>query len=214
MRKTIDTTDRIGLSGGEIETLFVERIGQLLKPRGIAAVILPSSILSNDSASSTGARAQILQNFYIRGIAVFGPKTFGATGTNTVVMFLEKFREPPKQVDLSADSVDAIFDGSTIAEWKDTDIFEAYLAQIEMDEHTYLGFISKAYSLVELNEIEYFKRYVMAFSNSTEAKNLQNTRAYQNKSVEEQTGAYLEKLCAYAQAIEREKLFYFSLVYQ
>ena len=53
--------DRIGINGGEIETLFVERIGQLLKPNGIAAVVLPSSILSNDSASYTGAREQFLK---------------------------------------------------------------------------------------------------------------------------------------------------------
>ena len=82
--------DRIGINGGEIETLFVERICQLLKPQGIAAVILPSSILSNDSASYTGARELLLQNFYIRAIVALGSKTFGATGTNTVVMFLEK----------------------------------------------------------------------------------------------------------------------------
>ena len=124
--------DRIGMNGGEIETLFVERIAQLLKPQGVAAVILPSSILSNDSASYTGARERLLQNFYIRGIAAFGSKTFGATGTNTVVMFLEKFNEPPKQIDLSADSVDAIFSGAELAEWKDKDIFEAYLAQIDV----------------------------------------------------------------------------------
>lgn len=36
--------DRIGMNGGEIETLFVERIAQLLKPQGVAAVILPSSM--------------------------------------------------------------------------------------------------------------------------------------------------------------------------
>ena len=125
------------MNGGEIETLFVERIAQLLKPQGVAAVILPSSILSNDSASYTGAREQLLQNFYIRGIAAFGSKTFGATGTNTVVMFLEKFNEPPKQIDLSADSVDAVFSGAELAEWKDKDIFEAYLAQIDVGENEY-----------------------------------------------------------------------------
>ena len=62
--------------------------------------------------SYTGARERLLQNFYIRGIAALGSKTFGATGTNTVVMFLEKFTEPPKQIDLSADSVDAVFSGA------------------------------------------------------------------------------------------------------
>jgi len=206
--------DRIGLNGGEIETLFVERIGQLLKPQGIAAVILPSSILSNDSASYTGAREQFLQNFYIRAIVAFGSKTFGATGTNTVVMFLEKFNEPPKQIDLSTDSVDAIFSGAELKEWKDKEILEAYIAQIEVDEDVYDSFLHKSYSLDELSDIDYFKMYVGAFADSADAKNLLKTKAYKNKSADEQAAAYLEKFYDYAHAIEEEKLFYFSLVYQ
>lgn len=206
--------DRIGMNGGEIETLFVERIAQLLKPQGVAAVILPSSILSNDSASYTGARERLLQNFYIRGIAAFGSKTFGATGTNTVVMFLEKFNEPPKQIDLSADSVDAIFSGAELAGWKDRDIFEAYLAQIDIDENEYRAFLNKSLSVADLEGSEYFKMYVMAFADSSDAKNLLKTKAYKQKSAGEQAAAYLERLYSYASSIEREKLFYFSLVYQ
>ena len=206
--------DRIGMNGGEIETLFVERIAQLLKPQGVAAVILPSSILSNDSASYTGARERLLQNFYIRGIAAFGSKTFGATGTNTVVMFLEKFNEPPKQIDLSADSVDAVFSGAELAEWKDKDIFEAYLTQIDVGENEYRAFLNKSLSVADLEGSEYFKMYVMAFADSSDAKNLLKTKAYKQKSAGEQAAAYLERLYSYASSIEREKLFYFSLVYQ
>ena len=206
--------DRIGMNGGEIETLFVERIAQLLKPQGVAAVILPSSILSNDSASYTGAREQLLQNFYIRGIAAFGSKTFGATGTNTVVMFLEKFNEPPKQIDLSADSVDAVFSGAELAEWKDKDIFETYLAQIDVGENEYRAFLNKSFSVADLEGSKYFKMYVTVFADSADAKNLLKTKAYQQKSADEQAAVYLEKLYSYAYSIEREKLFYFSLVYQ
>ena len=206
--------DSIGLNGGEIETLFVERIGQLLKPQGIAAVILPSSILSNDSASYIGAREKILQNFYIRGIVALGSKTFGATGTNTVIMFLEKFNEPPKRIDLSTDSIDAIFSGMALTEWKDREILEAYLAQIEVDEGTYQAFLNKTYSLAELGVIEYFKMYVTAFADSAEARNLQKTKAYKSKSADEQADIYLRKFYVYAYSIEQEKLFYFSLVYQ
>lgn len=206
--------DRIGLNGGEIETLFVERIAQLLKPQGIAAVILPSSILSNDSASYTGAREQILQNFYIRGIAAFGSKTFGATGTNTVVMFLEKFNEPPKQIDLAEDSVSAIFSEDELSEWKDQDIFETYLEQIGVGEDDYKAFLRKEYSIKRLEAIEYFKMYVTAFADSSVAKNLVKSKAYKNKPPEEQAAAYLEKLYVYAFSVEREKLLYFSLVYQ
>ncbi len=211
---TFTLLDRIGLNGGEIETLFVERIGQLLKPQGVAAVILPSSILSNDTASYTGAREQFLQNFYIRAIVAFGSKTFGATGTNTVVMFLEKFNEPPKQIDLSYDSVDAVFGGAELQEWKDKEILEAYIAQIEVAEDVYDSFLHKGYSLDELGGIDYFKMYVVAFANSADAKNLLRTKAYQNKNEHEQAATYLERFYDYAHAIEKEKLFYFSLAYQ
>ena len=206
--------DRIGLNGGEIETLFVERIAQLLKPKGIAAVILPSSILSNDSASYTGAREKILQNFFIRGIAAFGSKTFGATGTNTVVMFLEKFNEPPKQIDLAEDSVSSIFSGDELSEWKDQDIFEAYLTQIEVGEDDYKAFLKKENSIERLDTVEYFKMYVTYFANSSVAKNLIKSKTYKNKTPEEQAAVYLEKLYDFAISIEREKLLYFSLVYQ
>lgn len=205
--------ERIGPNGGEIETLFVERAGQLLKPHGIAAVILPSSLLSNDSASHTGAREQLLRSFYIRAIVAFGSKTFGATGTNTVVLFLEKFGEPPKMTDLFSDSVDAIFSGAELDEWKDREILKAYTAQIGVDGDTYGAILRKRCSLDELNAVEHFKTYVDAFADRPEAKSLQKTKSYKSKSADEQAAAYLERFYAYAHGVEREKLTYFSLLY-
>jgi len=133
--------DKIGLNGSEIETLFVERIGQLLRPQGIAAVILPNTILSNDNASYIGAREQFLKNFYIRAIVSLGSKTFGATGTNTVIMFLEKFNEPPKKTDLVSDSIDAIMSRQNLSGWRDKEILSEYVKQIEVDETDYLAFL-------------------------------------------------------------------------
>ncbi|OOR90725.1 HsdM family class I SAM-dependent methyltransferase [Moraxella bovis] len=96
-------------NGGEIEVLFCERIAQLLKSGGIGAVILPSSILSNDSTSYTGARELLLQEFFIHAIVNLGSKTFGATGTNTVILFLEKMKYPPKQINFAKYHARAIF---------------------------------------------------------------------------------------------------------
>ncbi|MBQ6616229.1 MAG: N-6 DNA methylase [Thermoguttaceae bacterium] len=206
--------DSVGLNGSEIETLFVERIGQLLKPKGIAAVILPSSILSNDSASYTGAREQLLQNFFIRAIVALGSKTFGATGTNTVVMFLEKFNEPPKQIDLSQDSVDAIFSGKELKDWQDKEILESYIAHIQVNAETYSKFLSKSLTLSELEGDDYFKMYVDAFANSTIAKELTKTRLYNSKTSEEQNNEYTEKFYEYTFRTESEKIFYYSLVYK
>ena len=76
----------------EIECLFVERTKQLLKDGGVAGIILPSSILSNEGIYSK-TREIILQYFDIVAITQLGSNTFMATGTNTVVMFLRKRNE-------------------------------------------------------------------------------------------------------------------------
>ena len=206
--------DKIGMNGGEIETLFVERIEQLLKPTGVAAVILPSSILSNETSSYIGARELLLKNFYIHAIVALGSKTFGATGTNTVILFLEKFNEPPKKSELYSDSVEAIMTGKDLRNWQDQKILSEYLKQIKVEDARYSSFISKKLDLEFLSNDDYFRIYVNAFSDSPEAKNLTRARSYKKMSVVEQKRAYLDKFYSVVQAVEAEKLFYFSLVYQ
>jgi type I restriction enzyme M protein len=73
----------------DIECLFVERTKHLLKDDGIAAVVLPSSILNN-TGIQTKTREIILQYFDIVAIAELGGNTFMATNTNTVTLFLRR----------------------------------------------------------------------------------------------------------------------------
>ena len=90
-----------------IETFFVERAAQLLKPCGIAAVILPSSILSNGAAAYLRCRDILLRVFDVVAIAEFGSGTFGKTGTNTVTLFLRKKDAPPDFAAHCANRADA-----------------------------------------------------------------------------------------------------------
>lgn len=76
-------------NSSEIECLFVERMKQLLKVGGWAAVILPSSILTNGGIHAR-AREILLRYFRFKAIVELGPNTFMKTGTNTVVLFLER----------------------------------------------------------------------------------------------------------------------------
>lgn len=80
-------------SSSEIECLFVERTEQLLKENGCAAVILPSSILTNNGLIYEKTREILLKNFYFKAIAKMGSNTFMATGVNTVILFLQKRSE-------------------------------------------------------------------------------------------------------------------------
>ena len=209
----LDILSKISNNGSEIETLFVERIAQLLKPKGIAAVILPSSILNKENESFIGARESILKNFFIRCIAQFGSKTFGATGTNTVILFLEKYDEPPKRSLLLEDSVDAILNRHNLEDWEDQEIFDEYLNKIKVSEEDYLDFLSKTRNYQDWAENEYFALLVNAFTATSEFLNKQKQPSFRRLSSPEQQNWCNKQFYEFALKLEREKLFYFALVY-
>ena len=84
--------EKISDKSNEIEVLFIERMKQLLKSGGVAGIILPKSILSNDGIFEE-ARKTIFENFHVKSIVVLGNKAFMATGVNTVIFFLIKRSE-------------------------------------------------------------------------------------------------------------------------
>lgn len=200
-------------NGSEIETLFVERIAQLLKPRGIAAVILPSSILSNSNPTSyMKARENILKNFFIRSIVCFGGKTFGATSTSTITLFLEKFDEPPTRYKMVEDSVTSILSGHSLSNWEDQDILDSYLAQIGLDEDLYRSFVSQQIDYHEYENFEYFNNYIVAFEKSSAYFNRKKTKSFKNMSIEGKARILNLMFYEYVLSIEKEKIFFFALV--
>lgn len=209
---SLSLLNRISENSSEIETLFVERIAQLLKPEGVAAVILPSTILTNDT-SYTGAREVLLQNFHIRGIVQLGDKTFGATPTSTVVLFLEKYNSPPQKYDLIQDSVDAIFNQRDLSDWEDSSILQAYLQEIDLSCEDYYGLITGQCFSMEGEHPEYVEQYITAFKNSTEHKNRIKTGIYKKLSDENKVKDDKSRFTSFVQTIEREKLIYFGLVF-
>lgn len=204
--------DFISNEGSEIEVLFVERIAQLLKPNGIAAVILPSPLLSNTQNSYEGARSEILKNFMIKSIAQFGNKTFGATGQNTVILFLQKYNEPPKYFKIIEDTVQAIFNNQKVSEWLDNEIFNDYLEHIRVSKETYINFVEEKINHNEFLEDGYFKMYVNEFLKSTELKNLVTKKTFSNLKDKEKENKINTLFYSKVKEIEKDKLFYFALV--
>lgn len=196
--------DCISKDGKEIETLFVERIAQLLKPNGIAAVILPSSILSNSSTSYIKAREEILKNFAVHAIVQFGSKTFGATGTNTVALYLKKNSEPPVKSEIAKDNVNAIFENEELKITSDKNIFDSYCQKINISKDEYLAFVKSVRNAEEYTQYKnhhYFGMYVKDFEESADFKKLKEDKL--NKAFYD-----------YALQIEKEKIYYFALVYR
>ena len=209
-----DLLEKISNDGSEIETLFVERISQLLKPNGVAAVILPSSILNKENESFITARELLLKNFNMIAIATLGSKTFGATGTNTVILFLQKFNEPPKRTDMVLDSVEAILSRADTTGWEDESILRGYLKKIGVTKNTYNTFVSKNEDYAFWKDDNYFHQHYNEFVNSTDYNKKRTQKTFLNLSEAEQKQWFNQKFYEYAFSVEQEKLFYYSLVYK
>ncbi|KXT74803.1 Type I restriction-modification system, DNA-methyltransferase subunit M / specificity subunit S [Streptococcus sp. DD10] len=208
----LDLLETISNNGGEIEVLFCERIAQLLKSGGVGAVILPSSILSNDSGSYTAARELLLNRFRFRAIVLFGSKTFGATGTNTAVLFFEKISYPPQQDRLARDQAEAVFKQFPLQHQKDQAVLNAYLETIGMPSELYDKIRQQSLTWAELSESdnEYLAAHFKALQSSmalskTEEKNHPDEKA--------QSAVKLRKFFAKFQAMETDKIALFALLY-
>lgn len=82
----------LGTNSDDIECLFMERTKQLIKEGGYAAIVISNTFLTNPGIHQK-TRELILENFKIKGIVELGSGAFMATGTNTVVLFMEKRKQ-------------------------------------------------------------------------------------------------------------------------
>ncbi|MBR1805229.1 MAG: N-6 DNA methylase [Selenomonadaceae bacterium] len=198
-----DVLDKISNSGSEIETLFAERISQLVKPKGVAAVILPSSILNKDGKSFVAARESLLKKFFMRAIVQLGSKTFGATGTSTVVMFLERFDEPPRVTAEFEDIAETILSGKILQRQITREVFAAYTKKIGVAPDDYKKFIARAVNFDKW-KVLYFAGYAANFKPVT-AKNLSDDERLERNN---------QKFYDEVTAAEREKIIYFALTFR
>ncbi len=210
-RNSFELLQYLSDNASEIETLFVERINQLLKPGGMAGIILPSSLLSN-SGIYTRAREVILKHFHIRAIVELGGQTFIATGTNTVILFLQKHINGDSQH--FSYRADAIYDEQDLddAEYHDGHLLQGYCRQIDIEYDIYVTLINRKPNDT-LKKIEFFVAYKKWFDGLSDIKNLKNQAAFQKKDEKEQhlelNRLFFDKVLAR----EKEKFYYFCLAY-
>lgn len=170
-------------NSSEIECLFVERMKQLLKVGGWAAVILPSSILTNGGIHAR-AREILLKYFRFKAIVELGPNTFMKTGTNTVVLFLER-RGNDDHLNISR-TVDRFF----------TAYNDVAVSGIE---NAFSSYVSNVYDRLT------FEDYVSLFSGTP------SEAAKAHELYEDYIKAFGEDFRSKAIEVEKEKLLYFLL---
>ncbi len=205
--------DEITDSGSEIETLFVERSAQLVRPGGYAAIVLPTSILDKGTNSSfVAARDVLLSSFELVAIARFGTGTFAATGTNVAILFLRRFNEMPTRDASARDFVDAVFEGRGLSGWKDADDFSAYLEKINTTEMDYRNFTQGRKDWTAWSSNQHFASYCRAFDSSSALNSLRKTRVYKAMSGTEKKQRENELFYKDAHAEERKRLRIWGLL--
>lgn len=212
LENKLELIELISKQGSEIEVLFVERILQLLKPNGIAAIILPDTFLSSTQSSYKAARSIIIKNFRIISIVKLGNSTFGKTGKDTIILFLKKYNEPPNHYKIIEDNIQAIFSNQKSSLWKDDDILNDYLDHIGVDLEVYTDFLEENKNYHEFENIDYFKMYYKNFSKTTELRNLLKRVTFNKLDKGEQIKKINSMFYAFVKGVEIDKLFYFALV--
>lgn len=172
-------------NSSEIECLFVERMKQLLKVGGWAGIILPSSILSNSGIYSK-AREILFKYFKVKAIVELGSGTFMKTGTNTIILFLERRS-----------------DNDFVTIGKAINTFVSNLKDVTVlgIENAFYKYVSNAYDNLTFDDY-------ISFISGKASIAMQKHELYSDYQK-----AFSDDMYAKAITLEKEKMLYFLLTY-
>ena len=213
-----------------IETFFIERAAQLLKSGGVAAIVLPSSILSKGGLYMR-TRELLLKNFDIVSICSLGPNTFGQTNTSTIVLFLRRKALEPDLSRHLHNRITEWFEGNMVdnGAYKDSQNLDAYIKHMGYKHDDYIQLL-KGELTDSFMDSDMAKEYVKALNIKKQGKNTASTAlAAEAKKVRDEAQKFVksrayvaltpaEKLLEekrftlkFIREIEKEKLYFYML---
>lgn len=205
-----------------IECFFIELANKILANNAYAAIILPSSVLNKDGIYEK-TREIILNNFNVIAINELPSGTFGATGTNTIILFLHKKITYANGANSQryANLQDNIKNPNAVSFANNIylkDFLDKYCNFMNYELNSFAAFIdnnnNSQISQTLLNN-EVFAEYKIAFDKSTEYKNLQKSANYKKNSDNEKIKTELKHkaFIEYAKNIEIQKFLCYSQIY-
>lgn len=198
-------------ANNSIEVFFIERAAQLLKASGVAAIILPSSVLSNGNIY-THAREIILQKFDIVSIVEFASGTFGKTGTNTITLFLKKKDDVVPAAEHYQNRVQAWFNGDFSKDglFGDAHFLDTYCQMQGITKDLYSSLLCNTPNKT-LWEHDLFKAYRTKYGNDAEAKRISKKKITAKYTLEQQQTELENYIVKSVRSIEQEKFYYYLL---
>lgn len=191
-----------------IETFFVERAKQLLKGKGVAAIILPSSILSNGNIYIS-CREMLLKYFDIVAIAEMSSGTFSKTGTNTATMFLQRKADNPSIADHYKNRIDAWFrnDHTKDVVFEDEEKIAEYCEHCGIDALQYTEWL-KGGTYPEADVFVEYEKKAKTSSRYKQIDKKKETKKHTKEIKEAELESYVD---SYIRGIEKDKLYYYLL---
>lgn len=211
-------------TNNSIECFFIERAMQFLRPNGVMAIVLPSPILSNKGIELK-ARELLFAHFNILALVELNSRTFGSTGTNTIVLFAQRVKKNAEGL------CDAFVSKKDYTQYTNNSAIDAYLQKQGYTKEDYAAFMQDGELSVGFEKNEIFVEYKRDFTSKpiskTQQKEWFKVSPYFHDSLKESSkeykklfADYLEsdkygelvvaeekkQFVAFAQGIERDKL--------
>ena len=164
LAKTIE--EKAYSTNRSIECFFVERAQHFLKKDGLMGIVLPSSLLSNENIY-TKTREIIFANFNILAIAVMNSRTFGSTGTNTVILFAQKVKKNSEGL------LHTFMDKKDYTQYTTSEAIDSYIQKQGYPKDEYFAFMQDNILGDSLKETDVFKDYASNFKKNCISKSLQ-----------------------------------------
>ncbi len=154
-------------SNGNIQCFFIERATHFLRKNGLMAIVLPVSILSNNDNLFKKTRELIFANFNILSIVGLNSRTFGSTGTNTIILFAQKV------IKNSEGLLTSFISKKEYKSYTNHDAIDAYVEKQGYDKEEYFALMQDGILGTNLETSEIFAEYKRKFKPKKISKTMQ-----------------------------------------
>lgn len=187
-----------------IECFFVERAKYFLKRHGLMGIVLPSSILSNGELYIR-VRELLFENFNILSIVSLGSRTFGSTGTNTIILFAQKVAKKN-----SHGLLDTFISKKDYKQYTNCNAIENYIKKQNYNEQDYFSFMQEEILNESLEKNEIFTDYKKNFKKNPVKKSQQNdwfkSYSFYSADLKEKSKEYKKRLSEFLDSDEYRNL--------
>ena len=180
-----------------IECFFIERAKQLLKENALLAIVLPVSILQKGGIYEN-TRELLFSHFQILSIVEMNSRTFGSTGTQTILLFAKRVSKPYAKEIINL-LKEANFNDEVLSKEYDNEEDKAFLKRyaefMTYNYEDFKAFMSGANLSDELKNNDIFKEYFNDFhSNKAKKFKKEKLKEFEIKKLFEKSSLYTKDL--------------------